>query len=85
MKHGVKITHWSTEEINILKDNFSSCTNKQLMDMLPLRTIDSIKQRARLLKLKKIINSIDNVYKNYRMIHSGSISVNGNVTTHRMM
>jgi hypothetical protein len=85
MKHGTKINHWTEEEIEILKSNFSTCTNKELTRMLPLRSIDSVKQRALLLNLSKTSSRVQKVDIGYKKIWSGILSVNGNVTTHRMM
>jgi hypothetical protein len=49
---------WSVEEIEILKQNYSSGTKTQLLNLLPNRSYDAIKLMSTKLGLKKEINEL---------------------------
>ena len=46
-------TRWSTDEDNILRNNYSSTTCEELSNLLPGRSVDAISKRANTLNLKK--------------------------------
>jgi len=49
---------WSDEEIRILKDNYSKCSNYELLSLLPNRTLGSIRYK---------VNDLDIYYNKYNI------------------
>ena len=82
-----KLMGWTTHEVQILIDNYPLCTQREIECLLPYRTYNSIKQKAMTLKVKKAFME-EPVKKRIktisRKIDSGIISIQGNITIHRM-
>ena len=81
-----KLIPWSQEELQKLRVYYPSLNQDEIMNMLPLRSYQAIKYKAKELQIRKRIRSTPSEYESVkgRKIDSGYISVKGNIMVHRM-
>ena len=80
------IIRWSTAEVNKLIKHYPVSTQEEMENLLPGRSYNSIKQKAKQLHVSKLFreSSFDKLKTNQRKTNTGVVSLRGNVTIHRM-